>query len=373
MADERVLLVDDDPSLLSALRRQIGRKFAISTATGGIEALQLLAEKGPFAVTVSDMRMPGMTGVQLFAEMERKYPEVVRIMLTGNSDQETAVAAVNAGHVFRFLNKPVPTDALSAAIESGLQHYKLVQAEKELVRQATITAAALERETQANKAQRDFVAMVSHEFRTPLAIIDSAIEVLCGPYHLEPDKITKRLTQIRDQVKRMSELMDSTLSISRLEAGAVAVNKEPIALKEFLQKIGERQIQATKGSHQIRYELDTIPPIISGDAQLLDHCFGNIISNAIKYSPGKDQIFIRGQLDGDWIKIQVVDFGVGIPNDEIPKLFDRFFRASTATGITGSGIGLHVVQRFVQLHGGRVAIESKVGIGTLVSVYLPLK
>ncbi len=371
MADERVLLVDDDPSLLSALRRQIGRKFAVSTATGGVEALEMLAEQGPFAVAVSDMRMPGMTGVQLFAEMERHFPDVVRIMLTGNSDQETAVAAVNAGHVFRFLNKPVPAEALCAVIESGLQQYRLVQTERELVRHAKITAAALEREKQAHKAQRDFVAMVSHEFRTPLAIIDSAIEILCGPYQLDPDKIAKRLNQIREQVKRMTELMDSTLSISRLEAGAVTVQKEPIDLKAFLQKIGDRQIQAARGTHQIRYDLEMVPAQFLGDAKLLDACFGNIISNAIKYSPGKEQIFIRGQLDGDYITVQVIDFGVGIPADEIPKLYDRFFRASTATGIAGSGIGLHIVRQFIHLHGGRVAIDSKVGAGTRVSVSLP--
>jgi len=132
---ERILCVDDEPKVLDALRRHLHGQFEIATATSGAAALEMLATQRPFAVIVSDMRMPGMDGIQLLAAVRRRAPDTVRIVLTGAADQQTAIAAVNQGHVFRFLTKPCAPDALAQALHAGVAQYRLVTAEKEILEQ----------------------------------------------------------------------------------------------------------------------------------------------------------------------------------------------------------------------------------------------
>lgn len=130
---EKILFVDDDLNLLAAMERNMRQKFNLLTAPGGTEALAVLAKEGPFAVVIADMQMPGMTGVQLLAEVQKRCPETVRIMLTGNADQQTAIDAVNHGRVFQFLTKPCPLENLAMAVHSGQKQYRLITAERELL------------------------------------------------------------------------------------------------------------------------------------------------------------------------------------------------------------------------------------------------
>ncbi|MHC4695151.1 MAG: HD domain-containing phosphohydrolase [Planctomycetota bacterium] len=130
---ERILCVDDDANILDAYKRGLRRQFQIETVLGGEQALGMMDARNPYAVIVSDMRMPGMDGVQLLATVKQRAPESVRIMLTGNSDQQTAMEAVNEGNIFRFLTKPCPPDKLAKALTAGVEQYRLVTAEKVLL------------------------------------------------------------------------------------------------------------------------------------------------------------------------------------------------------------------------------------------------
>ena len=130
---EKILCVDDEPNVLSGYQRSLRKQFQIETAEGGAEALRKMEADGPYAVIVSDMRMPGMDGVQFLREAQRAAPDSVRLMLTGNADQKTATDAVNEGRIFRFLNKPCPPDDLAHALTAGLEQHRLLTAEKELL------------------------------------------------------------------------------------------------------------------------------------------------------------------------------------------------------------------------------------------------
>ncbi len=130
---EKILFVDDEENVLQSMKRQLRKRFSMQTAMSGDEALKILKEEGPFAVIVSDMRMPGMNGVELLSRVKELYPEIVRIMLTGNADQETAMEAVNAGQIFRFLTKPCSTAILVPSLALAQRQYKLITAEKELL------------------------------------------------------------------------------------------------------------------------------------------------------------------------------------------------------------------------------------------------
>jgi len=130
---QRILFVDDEPKILQALERQLGSRFEIRTAPGPEQGLQLLVEGGPFAVVVSDFRMPCMNGIQFLAEVKRASADAVRVMLTGQADLDTAIAAVNEGSIFRFLTKPCPSETLTAALDSAVEQHRLITAERELL------------------------------------------------------------------------------------------------------------------------------------------------------------------------------------------------------------------------------------------------
>lgn len=129
----RILCVDDEANALSAYQRTLRKQFQLDTALSGAEALSLIKSQGPYAVIVADMRMPEMNGVQLLAEVKRLAPDTIRIMLTGNADQHTAMEAVNQGHIFRFLTKPCAPETLLSALNAGLEQHRLISAERELL------------------------------------------------------------------------------------------------------------------------------------------------------------------------------------------------------------------------------------------------
>jgi response regulator RpfG family c-di-GMP phosphodiesterase len=133
--NERILCVDDEPCVLQAYQRALRNQFVIEGAIGGEEALNAIAQKGPYAVIVADMRMPGMNGIQLLVKAKEMAPDTVRMMLTGNADHQTAMNAVNEGHIFRFMNKPCPPEAFARALEAGIAQYRLIIAEHELLSQ----------------------------------------------------------------------------------------------------------------------------------------------------------------------------------------------------------------------------------------------
>jgi len=137
---EKILFVDDESHVLDAVKRQLHRRFCVETAIGGAQALTAVVASGPYAVIVADMRMPFMDGVQFLKQVRNMAPDTVRMMLTGNADQQTAIDAVNEGHIFRFLNKPCPTETLIKALEAGLEQYALITARAELLEKTLVGA-----------------------------------------------------------------------------------------------------------------------------------------------------------------------------------------------------------------------------------------
>lgn len=131
--NNKVLCVDDDANVLTGLQRNLRKQFDIDTAIGALAALKLIEKECPYAVIVADMQMPGMNGVEFLNLARQKYPDTVRVMLTGNADQKTAIEAVNRGHIFQFLNKPCPPDRLAEVLSGGIKQFRMVVAERELL------------------------------------------------------------------------------------------------------------------------------------------------------------------------------------------------------------------------------------------------
>lgn len=148
MATERVLFVDDEPGVLDGYERLLRKEFYVSVAPSGLQGLKTIEEHGPFAIVVSDMRMPGMSGAEFLSQVRQRWPDSVRMLLTGYTDLSAAIAAVNEGNIFRFLTKPCAKDVLVDAINIGLGQYRSITAEKELLKKAEMGKdISFERET----------------------------------------------------------------------------------------------------------------------------------------------------------------------------------------------------------------------------------
>jgi len=235
---EKILLVDDDPNLLSSCERNFRRKFNLETAEGAAAALEKIAAAGPFAVVVSDRQMPQMDGITLLTRIRELAPDTVRIMLTGNADLEGAIKVVNEGNIFRFLTKPCPPEILIKAIEDGLAQYRLITAEKELLNKTlngsikllTDILSSLEPES-FGRAQmtRELVAKITQKFPTdndweiPLAIMLAPIgNVTIPPQLLLRSRNGEVLSKVEEQlVAQLPETAARLLAnIPRLEGVA---------------------------------------------------------------------------------------------------------------------------------------------------------
>jgi DNA-binding NtrC family response regulator len=132
---EKILLVDDDPLILEGHKRSLSREFLLETALGPVQALKLVTDNGPYALVVSDMRMPEMDGIHFLTQVKSVSPDTVRVMLTGYADIETAMSAINEGNIFRFLTKPCSREIMARTLTAGLVQYRLITAEKQLLEQ----------------------------------------------------------------------------------------------------------------------------------------------------------------------------------------------------------------------------------------------
>lgn len=242
----------------------------------------------------------------------------------------------------------------------------------EIERQREELDRLLVHERQVNALQRQFVAMASHEFRTPLAIIDAAAQRLCrSTTNVSGDYVHEKAGVIRSAVVRMVDLMESILASGRLETGQITLKRSEGDLKALLVTCCDRQRHLSR-SHLFHLDLEPIPEGLTFDRSAMEQVFTNLISNAVKYSPNAPDIYVRARVDEKTLEIAIADSGIGMDADDLPKLFQPYYRARSATGIAGTGIGLNVVKQVVELHGGTVEVTSKLGKGTTFIIRLPI-
>ncbi len=236
--NSKILFVDDEPNVLDAYQRSLRKRFSIDTAVSGDLALTCLSQKGPYAVIVADMQMPGMNGVEFLTLARQRAPDAVRLMLTGNADQKTAVEAVNKGHVYQFLNKPCPPEMLILALDNSIRQHQLITAERELLEKTLngsinmltgILASAEPLSFGRGERLRDYMRAFSKSLRMTqaweleLAAILSQIGfVTVPPRVIEKMRRDAELTQAeKDVLNRIPEIGANLLAnIPRLEAVA---------------------------------------------------------------------------------------------------------------------------------------------------------
>ncbi|MHB8667045.1 MAG: sensor histidine kinase [Burkholderiales bacterium] len=234
--------------------------------------------------------------------------------------------------------------------------------------------AALQREKELSEMKSKFVSIASHELRTPLATILSSAELLehyaAG---LSAEDKLKMLHGIQGAVKRMNALIEDVLIIGKAEAGALQCDPKPVDLGDLCRRVVEELRGGVAKQHVIKFEHQFARASVYLDEKLLRHILTNLLSNAVKYSPPESTVsMLLAEHDGQAL-IEVADQGIGIPPEDQARLFESFHRASNVGTRQGTGLGLVIVKKAVELHGGTIAIDSKLDAGTRISVRLPLK
>jgi len=232
---------------------------------------------------------------------------------------------------------------------------------------------ALAKERELNQLKSEFVSLVSHEFRTPLEIIMSSADNL-DRYHdrLPLDKREQLLRTINRSVRRMSGMMEEVLVLGRLETDRITFTPAAFDLRAFCQRVCDEIESATGKRCPISFRTEGLPEQAFGDESVLRHIFTNLLSNAVKYSEPGQLVELTVQRDSDDALCRVADHGRGIPQEDQKRLFQAFHRGSNVRQIPGTGLGLLIVQRCVDLHSGEIHFESNEGKGTTFTVRLPL-
>lgn len=321
-------------------------------------AIKKNGEEFPVEVSLSYYEQKGQYFVIAFIVdiTQRKVAE--RKMLEQHAELERVTADMRKLNSELEIKVAERTTILREALE------KLENSQEEL-------SQALSKEKELGEIKSRFVSMASHEFRTPLSTVLSSASLIQN-YVKEEDqeKRQRHVKRIKDSVKHLNDLLEDFLSLGRLEEGRVRTEFQRVDLKELMDDVADEIKPILKTGQSIASIYEGRPEIIS-DKRLLKNILINLLGNASKFSPENSVISVRSSHIGNEVKIAVEDKGIGIPKDEQVHLFSTFYRAKNAVNIQGTGLGLHIVLRYVELLQGKIQLESEVNAGTTVYITLP--
>lgn len=302
------------------------------------------------------------------SQIDSRYDEMKQFWLRLDGQQEVAL---DSGATVRLTAVPMPDGQGTIVSMTDITDYK--NAQKFLALKQEQLEIALESEQEASNLQRQFISLISHEFRTPLSIIDGnaqAIQRRKGA--VTQEDLLKRTKTIRSAVSRLLHMMEGVLSSNMLKTGRLDVTLELFNLRQLIEELCQEQADLAQ-NHKFILNLQKMPENVVSDRKIITLILTNLISNAVKYSQVAPIVEIEGFTIGSTLILTVKDNGLGIPAEELPNIFGRFFRASTAGAIKGTGLGLALTKGLVTLLGGRINAESDVGKGSVFRVELPMK
>jgi two-component system, OmpR family, sensor kinase len=251
---------------------------------------------------------------------------------------------------------------------------ELMRSQRVLARQAAMLEEQLAQEQRLALAQRNFISMASHEFRTPLTVIDGhARRLMKVRDSLSPAEIDERAGKIRAAVLRLTHLIDNLLNSARLIDGGAEMyfHPEDLDLTVLLREVCQLHREMVPSAEIAeRFNAPAIPMV--GDSKLLFQAFSNLLSNAVKYSPGGGAVEVGAEIAGHEAVVTIADRGIGIPAGDLNRLFERYHRGGNVSGIVGTGVGLYLVKMAIDLHAGGIEVKSKEGEGTRFTVRLPI-
>ncbi|MDI6769696.1 MAG: hybrid sensor histidine kinase/response regulator [Anaerolineales bacterium] len=375
MDNARILVIDDEIGICEGIRRALAPQgLSVDIATSGAEGMQKI-QSGGYDLTLLDIMMPGVSGIDLIAEIHRHDPEIVCIIITGYATVELAVQAIKQG-AYDFLTKPFSVDDLSLAVNHGLERRRLslearrLQAIEAEARRLNEEKARLE---ELDKAKRQFIRLVTHEMQAPVAAIQNYLQLILDGYvppENQPEIITKCIARAQEEMDLIADLLE----LGQLQVLAKPVKPVPVHLEELLVTVMDnfREQAARKN---LRLDLNLAPdlPPVMGAPERFKSVWTNLISNAVKYTPPGGAVTVSLRVEAGNIIGVVSDTGIGIPAGEQAHLFSEFFRATNAKelDLPGTGLGLAIVRQIIAAAGGKISVESESGRGARFIFSLP--
>jgi signal transduction histidine kinase len=362
----RLLVVDDEKRLMVALCNTLRDEgYDVTGVSSGAEALKKIAP-GQFDVMLTDLMMPEMDGITLLRAAFERDPQIVGIVMTAHGTISTAVEAMKAG-AMDYVLKPFALSSLLPVLDRALTVRRLRAKNLELENRVYERTAELEK---ANRELEAFSYSISHDLRAPLRTISGFSEVLLQDYLPDLPKDAQHLVQrIMGSAQRMEALIAALLDFARFSRQAL--NKRPVNTAELVADVVE---ELRKGETERQIDVQIAPlPVCSADPALLRQVFVNLLSNAFKFTRTRDRAQIGvdcAERDGNYV-FSVRDNGVGFDPAHAENLFGVFQRMHPVDKFEGTGVGLSIVQRIVERHGGRIWAEAKYEAGATFHFTIP--
>jgi signal transduction histidine kinase len=352
-----ILVVDDEADNVDALERLFRRKYNVLKATSGREALQVLARE-KVSLILTDQRMPGMTGVELLAESMEEHPEAVRILLTGYTDIESVIAAINSGQIYRYVTKPWDPVDLGNAVDKAIERYEL---SAELKEKNAALETALRELRVLDEAKSNFMILINHELKTPLTVMLSFMGLLAETgLNAEQEKYMSRIAQSTD---RLQALIEDSLELVSAETGVMTVKMGGVNLKKLVSELSEahRTQMDSKGM-----SLDVVLDCenVRSDAKALRSVLNRLLDNAVKFGHEKSVIELSAREVPGSERVQIVlsNEGKALKADTIAKILKPFsLDENIMHHSKGSGLGLSVVQAVLRRLGSQLEVQSPKG------------
>ncbi|MBC3541147.1 ATP-binding protein [Rufibacter sediminis] len=405
MADQiRILLVDDDEDDFVITRDIIqdipGRHYHLDWTASFPEALALIREK-KHDVYLVDFFLGAHDGLELITKAVEEGTTAPFILLTGQTDRETDEKAMRAGAQDYLVKGTFNPYDLERSIRYSIEHAKsLTQIQtlnaqlEQRVEERTQELAeaiqklentnrilyeaqldiekALQKEKELNELKSRFVTTASHEFRTPLSTVLSSASIIARYKTTEEDdKRLKHVDRIKSAVQNLTVILNDFLSISRIEEGKVYNIPSTFNLVAFVKESVEEMQALVKEGQKILYQHQGEQELVELDKQLLKNILINLLSNASKYSAEGKNVHLATSITPQKVTITVQDEGIGIPAQDQTHLFTPFFRAQNATNIQGTGLGLNIVKRYVEVMDGTLEYQSVLDKGTTFTITFP--
>ena len=371
----KVLIVEDRPDDAELMVYELQRVGItpswerVDNEASYLEGLDALPD-----VILSDYSLPEFGAMRALRLLQIRQLDIPFIVITGSISEEVAVDCIKQGATDYLLKDRLRR--LGAAVLQALDERRLRiekrRAEAELIK-SELRRLELEKEKEFVELRERFISLVSHEFRSPLAVMYSSTQLLQRyADRIAPEKHVKYIKDIENQIRYMNGLLDNVLILGKAKAGKIEFDPTPHDLEAFCHDILE-QIQVTdQVGHRFLYNVQGELHEVLFDERLLRHILVNLLSNAVKYSPAGTTVRLEITRQGHEGIFRVSDTGIGIPEEDQKRLFEPFHRAGNARDIDGTGLGLTIVKHAVEVHNGTIMCESATGVGTTFIVNLPI-
>jgi two-component system, sensor histidine kinase and response regulator len=365
MAKHTILCVDDELDNVDALERLFRKNYTVLKATSGAQGLQTLAENPGVALIISDQRMPSMTGVEFLEKTQRTHPEALRILLTGYTDIESVIQAVNQGQIYRYLTKPWDSTDLLNTVETAIQKYDMT---KELKKKNIELAKALNELKSLDKAKSNFMILINHELKTPLTSIISFISLLNETQMDDEQKLfVNRIARGADKLKG---IIDDVLLIVRAETSQLKPNITPVSFAGVPNLLNPEVSNVLHYKHQKLSEKN-MNVTASADRDLIRQVLSRLVHNAAKFGTDNSEIVIEATTENQQVVYSITNKGPHIDTAMIEKILRPFFiDEDVMNHSTGMGLGLSICQSILGLHQSKLRIENTAD-GVRVSFNLP--